>query len=94
VDATSLIVLDAMITQLLNYKDQVCKRIELILRESSDIYDPDNKKPNAQRIIQVRRYDVFPVKRLNSREDVDGYLEAVRKKLYDILEADSGIQIS
>ena len=33
-DATSLTVLDAMITQLQNYKDQVCKWIESILHEA------------------------------------------------------------
>ena len=42
----------------------------------------------------MRRYDVFPVKRLNSREDVEQYLDGIRKKLYDTLEASDGIQIS
>jgi cell division septum initiation protein DivIVA len=44
--------------------------------------------------VQVRRYDVFPVKRLTSREEVDSYLESIRKKLYDTLEANDGIQIN
>ena len=93
-NATSLTVLDAMITQLLNYKDQVCKRIEFILHEASDLYDTGSKKPKPQKITQMRRYDVFPVKRLTSRGDVDGYLETIRKKLYDILEVNDGIQIN
>ena len=44
--------------------------------------------------VQVRRYDVFPVKRLTTKEDVDAYLETIRKKLYDTLEANDGIQIN
>ena len=91
-DATSLTVLDAMITQLQNYKDQVCKRIESILHETSLL--PGEEKPKMQKIVHVRRYDVFPVKRLTSKEDVDGYLEGIRKKLYDTLEANDGIQIN
>ncbi|MEK4103145.1 BREX system P-loop protein BrxC [Paenibacillus sp. FSL R10-2791] len=92
-DATSLTVLDAMITQLLNYKDQVCKRIESMLHDQPAT--PGGiTPPKLQKIAQVRRYDVFPVKRLASREEVDGYLESIRKKLYDMLEANDGIQIN
>lgn len=91
-DATSLTVLDAMITQLQNYKDQVCKRIEAILHETPQL--PGEEKPKKQKIVQVRRYDVFPVKRLTTKEDVDVYLETIRKKLYDTLEANDGIQIN
>ena len=91
-DATSLTVLDAMITQLQNYKDQVCKWIESILHEAPPL--PGEEKPKKQKIVQVRRYDVFPVKRLTTKEDVDAYLETIRKKLYDTLEANDGIQIN
>ena len=91
-DATSLTVLDAMITQLQNYKDQVCRWIESILHEVPSL--PGEEKPKKQKIIHVRRYDVFPVKRLTTKEDVDVYLETIRKKLYDTLEANDGIQIN
>jgi hypothetical protein len=91
-DATSLTLLDAMITQLLNYKDQVCKRIESILHEQP----PQSwvTPPKPQKIAQIRRYEVFPVKKLTSREDVDSYLDGIRKKLYDTLETSDGIQIN
>lgn len=93
-DATSLTMLDAMITQLLNYKDQVCKRIEMVLHETPAPHGAGGEQPKPQKIVQIRRYDVFPVKRLASREDVDQYLEGIRKKLYDTLEANDGIQIN
>jgi len=92
--ATNLTVLDAMITQLLNYKDQVCKQIEMILHEAPASYEAGREQPKPQKIVQIRRYDVFPVKRLTSREDVDGYLEMIRKKLYDTLDANDGIQLN
>jgi len=83
-----------MITQLLNYKDQVCKRIEAILHETFTSFEAGEEQPKPRKIVQIRRYDVFPVKRLTSREDVDGYLDGIRKKLYDTLEANDGIQIN
>ena len=93
-DATSLTVLDAMITQLLNYKDQVCKRIETILHDRPTLPGEGGQQPKPQKIAQVRRYDVFPVKRLTSREDIELYLDGIRKKLLDTLEANDGIQIN
>ncbi len=90
-DATSLTVLDAMITQLLNYKDQVCKRIEAILYDSPG---ESGVKPKPRKIVQMRRYDVFPVKRLTTRDEVEQYLDGIRKKLYDTLEENDGIQIN
>ena len=92
-DATSLTVLDAMITQLQNYKDQVCRCIESILHEDQPSL-PGEEKPKLQKIAQVRRYDLFPVRRLTSKEDVDKYLEDISKKLYETLEANDGIQIN
>jgi hypothetical protein len=93
VSAESLTVLDAMITQLLNFKDHVCKRIENILQTPPEETNP-GVIPKPKKIIQVRRYDVFPVKRLTSKEDVDNYLGSIRKKLYEALESNDGIQIS
>ena len=93
-DATSLTVLDAMITQLQNYKDQVCKRVESMLHEDPAPHEAGAEKPKPQKIVQVRRYDVFPVKRLTSKDEVDAYLEGIRKKLYDTLDANDGIQIN
>lgn len=94
VDATNLTVLDAMITQLLNYKDQVCKQVESMLHEDPAPHEGGGEKREHQIIVQVRRHEVFPVKRLTSRDEVDSYLELIRKKLYDILEAKDGVQIN
>lgn len=92
-DAQSLTVLDAMITQLLNFKDQVCRRIEILLHETT-APSGGGAQPKPQKIAQIRRYDLFPVKRLTSKDDVDAYLEGIRKKLYSALGANDGIQIN
>ena len=63
--ATSLTELDAMITQLLNYKDTFCRRMEVI---SASRQQEAQKPP---KIITVRRDDLCSVKRLQSKEDID-----------------------
>jgi len=93
-NAWNLTELDAMITQLRNHKDQSCKRIEAILCEAPAPCSNGEQSPKPRKIVQIRRHEVFPVKRLTSREDVDGYLDGVRKKLYETLEANDGIQIN
>jgi len=95
-EATSLTLLDAMVTQLLNYKDTVCKRIESLLYTpdpTGGMGSLDDSSLQPPKIVQARRYDVFPAKRLQSREDVDKYLESIKKKLYETLETSDGIQI-
>jgi 5-bromo-4-chloroindolyl phosphate hydrolysis protein len=89
-DATNLTVLDALITQLQSFKDIVCMHIGFILHESSLPYKTDSK---PQKIVQLRRYDIFPVKRLSSYEEVDSYLDGIRKKLCDKLKDNDGIEI-
>ena len=93
-NATSLTVLDAMITQLLNYKDQVCKHIETILQGNSMSSGEGGEPTKIKKIEHIRRYDVFPVRRLTSQEEVEQYLDVIRKKLYGILEENDGIQIN
>jgi hypothetical protein len=93
-DATMLTLLDAMITQLQNYKDQVCKRIESILHEPLPPSGTGNGQLKPKKIVQVRRYDLFPAKRLQTQEEVDNYLENIRKKCYDALDENDGIQIT
>ena len=86
--ATSLTELDAMITQLLNYKDTFCRRMEVI---SASRQQEAQKPP---KIITVRRYDLCSVKRLQSKEDIDKYIEAIREKLMKTLESCDGVQIN
>lgn len=94
--APSLTELDAMITQLLNYKDTVCRRMEILAAGDAA---PDGGGgagggAHAPRITSVRRYDLCSVKRLQSRADIDSYVEGIREKLYHTLETCDGVQIN
>ena len=94
-EATSLIVLDAMITQLLNYKDTVCKQLEIMLHPAEPkTPGGPGEPPKTVKIATVRRYDIFPVKRLQTKEDIESYLNGIRVKLFETLEDNDGIQIN
>ena len=98
-EAESLIILDAMITQLLNYKDTVCRHIELLLtpvapKAPTTSSDGAGVPPKAIKSVSIRRYDLCPARRLQSKEDIDKYVELVRAKLYDTLEDNDSVQIN
>ena len=98
-DALSLTELDAMITQLLNHKDTVCKRMEVMAapapepqaKESGEAKQP---APAPKKIATVRRYDLCSVKRLQSKDDIDAYVEGIRQKLYQTLESCDSVQVN
>ena len=98
-DALSLTELDAMITQLLNHKDTVCKRMEVMAAPAPEPQAKGNdqaKQPAhaPKKIATVRRYDLCSVKRLQSRDDIDAYVEGIRQKLYQTLESCDGVQVN
>ena len=98
-EASSLTELDAMITQLLNYKDNICRRMEVMVADNHPTQPessttPGTPAPKPKKITSVRRYDLCSVKRLQSKEDVDKYVEGIREKLMKTLESCDGIQIN
>lgn len=101
-EATSLTDLDAMITRNLNYKDSICRRMEVLsasAKQQAEQITAGEKqteklvvKPN--KITTLRRYDLCGVKRLQSKEDVDKYVEGIRDKLYQALEKCDEVQVN
>ena len=100
--AQNLMKLDAMVAQAQTYKDRLCSRAEAAEAAEAQVQKmretpgtPDGgKKPKQNKIAQLRRADVFPAKTLATRQDVDGYLDGVRQKLYETLDASGGVQIT
>jgi DNA replication protein DnaC len=101
--ATSLTELDAMITQLLNYKDTICRRMEVMTASRQQEAQkptpaapakPGTPAPKPPKIMTVRRYDLCSVKRLQNKEDIDKYVEVIREKLMKTLESCDGVQIN
>ena len=96
-EAASLTELDAMITQVLNYKDNICRKMEFLTVDSQPTISPSQNivpisKP--KKITTLRRYDLCSVKRLQTQADIDKYVEGIREKLLQALADCDGIQIS
>ena len=95
--ASSLTDLDAMSMQLLSYKDTICRRMEALHdtpQPNPSAQGGDSPAPHRLNIKTMRRYDLCSIKRLNSKEDIDHYIESIRDKLYRALENSDGVQIN
>lgn len=99
--AESLIELDAMITRLLNYKDSICRRMEIWAAScqmpadsASNAGNYARQRPKMPNITTVRRYDLCAVKRLYSEDDVEKYVDGIRRTLLKTLENCDGVQIN
>lgn len=86
--ATSPTLLDAAITQILTYKDGVCRRLEQRL---SSINHPSAPKG---RVVTLRRYDLMPQKRLSSPAEIDDYVSDLRTRLIKELDGNDAIQLN
>ena len=91
-EAKSLTELDAMIMQTLTYKNNICKRLEALI--APVVPDKPDEPVQTRTIKTVRRLDLCPVKRLQSREDIESYVGAIREKLMETLESCDAVQIN
>jgi hypothetical protein len=82
-DSKSLISLDAKIQQIQRYAVQVRKQIDALLKGGSE-----------EKVVSLRCIDVIAPRKLLSREDIDTYVEGIRKNLYEALADNDGIQIN
>lgn len=89
-EAVSPTMLDAAITQILTYKDGVCKRIEEMLAPVV----PDKPDQPKLRINTLRRYDVLPQQKLSSEAEIDQYVAALKDKLMAALQDHDAIQLN
>ena len=98
-NASSLTELDAMITQLLTYKDNICRRMEVMSASHQEATTQGGTgtaqpAPKMPKITTLRRYDLCSVKRLQSKEDIDRYVDGIREKLMKTLDGCDGVQIN
>lgn len=97
-EAETLFDLDAMETRLLNYARTNCDRISDLMTNDNNEQEKLNNK-NQEKIIpkknvSIRRVELCSIKRLNSKEDIDNYIEEMRKKLYETLDGNDSVQVN
>ena len=97
----SLALLDGLIPPMLQYKDSMVGKIETALEPPKPVEPPKpavsnggTVPPAPKKIIRpYNRSIIFPAKRLENTEDVDAYVEQMRKQLMKLLENCDGIQL-
>lgn len=85
--ATEPTLLDAVIMQIITYKDGVCRRMEQLLA-------PAAGPRTEQRINTLRRYDILPQQKLSSEAEIDQYLADVKARLMAALKDHEAVQLN
>lgn len=96
----SLALLDALQPPMWNRKDEATMAIESALKSKpAPVVKPEgakeDKPPVKKEIIKkIARQQVFPAKVLKSEDDIDAYVESIRKQMKQYLQGSDGIQIN
>ncbi len=95
-DYTSLALLDGLLPPMLTYMDTTVKKIEDVVKPVDPNPKPSPIEPETQvkKVYKsLNRSIVFPAKRLESKEDIDAYLEKMRTQLEQLLQNCDGIDL-
>ena len=95
----SLALLDGLSVPMWSYKDQATMAIEGAMMPQVEPQPPvkgsDEKEPPKKVIIKkVARQQMFPAKVLKSDDEIDAYVESIRKQMKQYLQGSDGIQIT
>jgi len=82
-----------------NYRDDALEKIEALITPPVTPVKPinpsDSSKPVVKKIIKpVARQQLFPAKTLTSEEEIDAYVENIRKQMKQYLQGSDGIKIN
>ena len=96
-DYQSLALLDGLIPPMLQYKDDIVERLEMLLAPPAPPKPPapaGGATPPVKKVIRsYNRSIIFPAKKLENMEDVDDYVEKLRAQLKQLLKNCDGIQL-
>lgn len=95
----SLALLDGLSVPIWSHKDQATMAIEAAMKPKVTHpvkpIAPDEKPPVKKEIIKkIARQQMFPAKVLMSEDDIDAYVENIRKQMKQYLQGSDGIQIN
>ena len=96
---TSLALLDGLLPPMLQYKDVLVEKLEIICRPPEQPKQQDKPErapiPAPKKIIKsYNRSIVFPAKTLENEADVDAYVEKLRTQLKQLLKGCDGIKLN
>ena len=82
-----------------SYKDQATLSIEAFMKPKEEKPDKpvtggDNPQPKKEIIKKVARQQMFPARVLKTDDEIDAYVENIRKQMKQYLQGSDGIQIT
>lgn len=93
--------LEGFAVRLWSYRDEALQKIDAVMAPPAPKPEPtntssgDTQKVAPKKIIkQVARQQLFPAKTLTSDEDIDAYVENIRKQMKQFLQGSDGIKIN
>ena len=92
-ETTSLALLDGMMPPIWNYKDETLRRLESATRPEPPkppVSDPT--KPHKM-IKTIYRQSIFPARRLETEDEINAYVEQMRKQLSAYMKGSDGIDL-
>ena len=96
-DTDGITLLDGLSVKLIQYKDTMCAKIDALSRPvdpPKPPVGPDQPPAPKKNIRSYNRSIVFPAKQLNSDEEIDEYLDTIRRQLKQYLSCCDGIKIN
>ena len=92
----TLALLDSLVQQLWQYKDEAVNRIEDILNPPVKAFKTESacvSQAAKKKIKPIPRQMLFPAKTLHTEEEIDNYLDAIRVQLKELLKDCDGIKV-
>ena len=84
-----------MMPPMWNHKDDALRYIDALTRpEPPKMPVKPNEPPKPKKMIkQIYRQSIFPAKRLESEDEINAYVEQMRKQLLAYMKGSDGIEL-
>ncbi|MDO5144345.1 MAG: BREX system P-loop protein BrxC [bacterium] len=94
-ETKSLALLDGMMPPMWTYKDDTLHRIEgIVAPKPAPKPNPNPGPVKPKKMIKsIHRYSIFPSKRLESEDEINAYVEQMRKQLLAYMKGSDGIDL-
>lgn len=94
-ETRSLALLDGMMPPMWTYKDDTLRRIEgIVTPKPAPTPNPNPGPVKLKKMIKpIYRQSIFPAKRLESEDEINAYVEQMRKQLLAYMKGSDGIDL-
>ena len=92
-ETKSLALLDGMMPPMWTYKDETLRHLDSIIHPQPIPSKPNDPVKPKKLIKSIYRQSIFPARRLESEEEINAYVEQMRKQLLAYMKGSDGIDL-